>query len=239
MKPLGGKAYGSIGHLPGSRLGVGDHHVHDGQGKVCTDKLRDKRDRIIVQEKLDGSCVSVALKDGQILALTRAGYLATTSPYEQHWLFESWVRDNEERFRELLTEGERVCGEWLAMAHGTRYALPHEPFVAFDVMKGGERMAFDLFSRRMEGRFVTPRVLSDGPPLPLDAMLAAIATSGHGAIDPVEGAVYRVERRPKPDMPHAVDYLAKYVRHDKADGCYLPQVSGKPAIWHWRPLEAA
>ena len=30
-KPLGRKAYGSIGHLPNSRVGPKDHHIHEGQ----------------------------------------------------------------------------------------------------------------------------------------------------------------------------------------------------------------
>jgi len=49
------------------------------------------------------------------------------------------------------------------------------------------------------------------------------------ALDPVEGAVWRVERR------GAVDFLAKFVRPEKLDGCYLPEVSGAAAIWNWRP----
>lgn len=32
-----------------------------------------------------------------------------------------------------------------------------------------------------------------------------------------------------------VDFLAKYVRPDKIDGLYLPEISGKEAIWNWRP----
>src|SRR5437588_7986509 len=121
-KPLNGKAYGSIPHLPGSRLGPGDHHVHAGQAIICTEKARDRHDRLIVQEKLDGSCVAVAKLEGRIVPLTRAGYPAHSSPWEQHQLFEAWVWNNAyERFDQLLEEGERLCGEWLAQAHGTRY----------------------------------------------------------------------------------------------------------------------
>jgi hypothetical protein len=57
----------------------------------------------------------------------------------------------------------------------------------------------------------------------------ALKTSQHGAIDPVEGAVWRVERK------GSYDFMAKYVRPDKIDGCYLPDISGKEAIWNWRP----
>ena len=32
----------------------------------------------------------------------------------------------------------------------------------------------------------------------------------------------------------AVDFLVKYVRHDKQDGIYLPEISGKKSVWNWR-----
>lgn len=47
------KAYGSIPHLPGSRLGPGDHHVTEGQARICTERGRDRHDFITVTEKLD------------------------------------------------------------------------------------------------------------------------------------------------------------------------------------------
>ncbi|MEW6276861.1 MAG: hypothetical protein AB1556_17345 [Bacillota bacterium] len=70
------------------------------------------------------------LVNGGIIPLVRAGYVAWSSPFEQHRLWADWVLRNEERFRNVLKEGERLVGEWLAQAHGTRYALPHEPFTA-------------------------------------------------------------------------------------------------------------
>ena len=48
-------------------------------------------------------------------------------------MFGNWVYENEERFRNVLNEGEQISGEWLAQAHGTRYELKHEPFVVFDI----------------------------------------------------------------------------------------------------------
>lgn len=217
MKPLGRKNYGSIPHLPGSRMGPADHHCHDGQRRIATEKKRDKHDFIVVQEKLDGSNVGIAKVNGQILAITRAGYLANTSPYQMHHWFHEWVEYNRNRF-DFLAEGERVCGEWLMVAHGTRYNLPHEPFVAFDIMRGPERANYEEFTQRLRDRFTMPRVLSIGEPLAIETMLTMIEVSGHGAIDPVEGAVWRVERKGK------VDFLCKYVRPDKVDGKYLDDV---------------
>lgn len=231
-KPLGRKAYGSIPHLPTSRLGPGDHHCHEGQARICLDKVRDKHDRIIVTEKLDGSNVCVANADGKIVALGRAGYLAQTSKYEQHQFFAHWVRENEDRFAALLDDGQAIHGEWLAQAHGTIYDLYHEPFVAFDMTLDGNRLPWDSARTLIEAcGFKTPRVLSDGLPFSLDKTVAAIETSGHGVRkgELVEGAVWRVERRGD------FDFLAKWVRPGKIDGKYLPEVSGQPAIWHWRP----
>lgn len=228
-KPLGRKAYGSIPHVPGSRLGEGDHHCAPGQAKICTEKPRDRHDRIWVTEKLDGSCCAVAKVDGQIIALGRAGYPAFTSRYEQHHFFAVWVQRNEERFRDALVEGQRIVGEWLAQAHGTRYDLPHEPFVAFDLMAGERRLPWaELLEAARSAALVTPSILDIGP-LSIEEAMARVRVSGHGALDPVEGVVWRVEREGR------CDFLAKYVRHDKIDGCYLPEVSGEEAVWMWRP----
>lgn len=234
-KPLGRKAYGSIGHLPSSRLGPGDHAVPDGQARICTTKARDKRDRIIVQEKLDGSCCAVAKVDGVIHALGRAGYPATTSPYEQHHLFAVWVRERYALFDALLRDGERIVGEWMAQAHGTQYDVTHPgfaPFVAFDLMRKTTRAPVDAVEHRLrDSGLALPRTISDGPPLAIGDLRERLEPSGHGA-EQVEGAVYRVER------DGDVDFLAKWVRPGKADGIYLPDVSDSVVdepVWHWRP----
>ena len=231
-KPLGRKAYGSIGHLPCSRMGRGDHAVPIGQSDICLKKTRDKHDLVIAQEKLDGSCCAVALVDGVLHAIGRAGWLAVSSPYEQHRMFANWVLANERPFREVLQEGERVVGEWLAQAHGTRYDLiGRQPFVVFDIMRENTRLVYHEFVERVAGWLATPACLAaTRSAIPLEAAMGALGRYGHyGAQDYVEGVVYRVERNGK------VDFLAKYVRPDKADGIYLSEVSGHPAVWNWKP----
>jgi hypothetical protein len=241
-KPLGIKSYGHIPHLPGSRMGPSDHHCHEGQARIATQKARDRHDQIIVQEKLDGSNVAVARLGERIVALTRAGYVASTSPYEQHHHFEKWAHRNRDRFMASLQDGERLVGEWLMQAHGTRYQLAHEPFVAFDLMSGQTRLVFDEFlARTAAGDFITPHLLHRGGPLSIEDALQRLGTYGfHGALDPVEGAVWRVERNEqvspnRSDRRLVVDFLVKYVRPDKVDGAYLPEVSGQPAVYNWWP----
>lgn len=233
QKPTGGKNYGSIPHLPGSRLGPGDHHCHSGQARIATEQVRDKHDVVIVQEKLDGSNVGVARINGEIYPLSRAGYLADTSPYEQHHLFHRWAMTNRNRFLAVLDDGERLVGEWLAQAHGTWYELTHEPFAAFDLMRGSERLPFYEFAARTSaGGFTIPHTLIGSGAVSIEEASAYFGEFGfHGALDPIEGYVWRVERKGK------VDFLVKYVRPDKLDGCYLPEISGGEPIWNWREAE--
>lgn len=217
-KPFGKKSYGSIPHLIGSRLGPGDHHAGPGQVRIATEKLRDKHDIVYVQEKLDGGNVGIGKLNGKILAITRAGYLATTSQYKTHHAFEEYVRRNELRFDKLLKEGERVCGEWLLTSVGTKYNLPHEPFVPFDLMTGVDRVNYVEFADRVfYCDFTIPRLISAGPPISIETIETALDFSKHGAIDPVEGAVWRIERK------GVVDFLVKYVRPFKVDGKYLEE----------------
>lgn len=234
MKPLGRKAYGSIPHLPNSRLGPGDHFIHPGQDVILTEKLRDRHDRVIVTEKLDGSCVAIARHDGQIIALARAGWLAQSSPYEHLQHFAVWVRQNENRFGSI-EEGERLCGEWIGMAHGTLYESVSVPFVPFDLMAQEKRLPFDQMIAVARKADLRPAALiSDGPPFSVERAMKAIAAGGfHGALDNVEGCVWRCERRGQ------FDFIAKFVRHSKQDGKYFTEFTGKPPIWFWRPSKLA
>ena len=246
-KPLGIKNYGSIAHLPNSRMGEGDHHCHDEQAKIATEKTRDRHNKIIVQEKLDGSNVGVARVDGQIYALGRAGYLANTSRFRQHWEFANWVYANQDRFLAVLLDGERLVGEWLMQAHGTRYELFHEPFVAFDLMIGTTRTPFDEFLERVSiSQFITPKIIHQGAPFSVENVLKKLGKFGfHGALDEIEGAIWRVERNELIDKGKggerrwAVDFLVKFVRPNKVDGSYLPELSGKDEVWNWLPRKSS
>ena len=236
-KPLGRKAYGSIPHLPDSRIGPGEHHIHEGQARICTKRPRDRHDRVIVTEKLDGANVAVANIDGELHALGRQGYPAHTAPYEHIRMFGEWVHGQPGRFLDMLEPGEVLHGEWMALAHGTRYELaPGDEFVAFDLTRDGKRVLWEEAVERCE-RFgvATPVTLSDGPPATVEAMLQRLDEVGRPTVDGEdrEGAVWRVERR------GGYDFLAKFVRSSKVDGAYLPEISGEAPIWLWRPEHRA
>lgn len=228
VKPLGRKAYGSIPHLPGSRMGPGDHHCDPGQATIACEKAR-KRDRVIVTEKLDGACVAIANIQGVIEPIGRAGWPATSSDHEHIRMFGLWVIENAPTF-EALPENHRIVGEWLAMAHGTRYEVRDEPFVGFDVMVEDRRLPFDEAQAIIRACFLpTAYVISDGPAIDIATALDRLGDYGyHGALEQIEGAVWRVETEGK------CNFLVKYVRPNKIDGKYFPQYNDGKTVWNWR-----
>lgn len=231
-KPLGHKAYFNIRHLLSSKLGKHDKFVDKGQDFLATQPCGDPKLLVIIQEKLDGSCVSVARIDNDIVPLIKRGHTATSSPYEMHHLFANWVENNKSRFLRFLDPGERLVGEWLAMAHGTKYILKHEPFVPFDIIRDPFELGtnLEMAERFWSQGFAKPFHVWVGQGLtPTVAMMRLGEFGMHGATDPVEGVIYRVEKQGK------VLFLAKYVRSDFEPGRYLPEVSGKLPYWHWRP----
>lgn len=242
-RPLNQRAYGSIPHLPGSRTGPSDRHISEGQAALCTIKRRDRRDEIIVQEKLDGSCVAIAkLETGEVVALGRGGELASASPGLVRRSFAAWAQLQQARFSALLRPGERIIGEWLFIAHGTRYALPHEPFVVFDLIRDGARVSYDeLLKRAASAALTTPRLLHRGDAVSVDEILAKLDADQqqHGALDLCEGAVWRLERTAKAaHTPPTVEFLAKHVRHQKQDACYLPEQTQEDWRFNTWPSDA-
>jgi len=223
--------YPSIPHLPGSRCAT-DRTVSFGVARRCTDPASALAgSEVLVQEKLDGSCVAVTRRAGDLLALGREGRPCAESGNEARRWFAAWVAAAPGRF-DFVAEGEMLAGEWLALVHGTRYALDHEPFVPFDLLIGRTRIGVDALAARLAGSGLTmPRVVHRGAPLPIDEAVAKLGRGLHGAIDLPEGLVYRLELTKTRDV-HTV---AKWVRPAKVDGSLLPENSGAAALYHWKP----
>ena len=228
-RPMGRKNYGSIGHLEGSKLGSGEHTINTGQQRILTEKTRDKHDTVFVTEKLDGTNVGVYKKDGEIYPVQRSGYAANTSPFKMHHWFYDWAMERKSMFLYALEDGERLCGEWMAQAHGTRYCNIIDPFVCFDLMREAERATQEELIDKAGENFRFPARYHKGEAFSLMDARKCMGVSLTGAIDNVEGVVYRVERKGK------VDFLAKYVRPDHVTGCYLPNISGSGPVFNWVP----
>ena len=230
MKPLNRKNYGSIPHLSNSKLGTGDHFIEKGQERILTEKVRDKHDEVLVFEKYDGSNVGIGKIDNKIVALTRSGYTAKTSPYKQHHLFSDWVYKNVMKWMDVLENGERITGEWLAQAHGLKYNIEVEPIVFFDHFNAeNQRSQYDYVGELaiMYG-LQLPRMLHRGKAIATNELLPILNTGTEKicSIEMPEGMVYRVERKGK------VDFLAKWVRSDFEAGKYIIDKEENELIWN-------
>lgn len=235
MKPTGAKNYGSIPHLSNSKLGEGDYRITEGQERILTTKRRDRHDLIIVTEKYDGSNVGIAKVNGQVVAITRAGYAARTSPYKQHHMFADWVDDGKWMFSEMLQNGERLCGEWMAQAHGLKYRIEGSPFVLFDYFTpDNKRVTHEEMLSKVSDPWVgikTPRLIHKGDSISVNAAIKVLCPK---IIPPreilsigyPEGMVYRVERHGK------VDFLAKWVRSDFPTGQYIIDKTEDELTWN-------
>lgn len=220
------RLYAKIPHLPGSRVGPAERYAPAPLVARMVAEARDG-DRVIVSEKLDGTCVAIVATDAGIEARGRDGKPCALSRNDGRRAFAAWVAAHAARFASLAP-GERLMIEWLALAHGTRYALPHGPAVAIDGFTGDTRWPLaETIARATAARLPIATVLHDGGALAIaDADLRLGAHGHHGAIDRAEGVMYRLER------DGAVLALAKCVRPDKRAGIYLADHSGADPVWN-------
>jgi len=228
MKPeklISGRNYGHVPHLSGSRLGEHDTYIHAGQEAIITQKVRSRRDRVIITRKLDGTNVGILRRGRNIIALQRKGYRCDDSPYEQHLAFAAYIASTESFWLSFLSDGERLVGEWLWQASGIRYHITGIPFFAFDLFVDKKsRVPYeDLCARCRSENVRMPELLADskgssialtdlpGPTEFIDESIKPVE-EGH------EGLVARVENK------GIYDFMAKWVRADFTPGKFLPGI---------------
>lgn len=224
-RPLQMRAYPRIPHLPGSGAQSDDLLSDDRAAQRFFRPHLDRR--VYIQEKLDGTCVAVARQGHRLLALGKEGDRLEHSRSPGRRVFAAWVAGQEARFLDLLADGERVVGEWLLVAHATRYCLKHEAFVPFDLISGNQRQPWHRTQSRLEAAgFQPPALIYAGPPIALEEALPKLGQGQHGALEQPEGLIWRLEEAGQPKA------LAKYVHPDKKPGIYLSDHSGLPAVYN-------
>jgi len=227
-KVLPYKTYNKIGHLSKSRLGEGDHFIDEKTESQLTKQLTDPVAVIYVEEKLDGSNVCVVRWKGELRCLTRSGYDCEKSTQEQHRMFARWVHHRRDLFGILLSEEEdRVVGEWLALAHGTKYQIDsgYNVFIAFDLYKKEHEMRyFDRIKSFASVGLAMPRLLHVGGACTTNRAIKLLEEPSCHKPEDAEGVIYRMER------PGKIALKAKLVKKNKVDGKYL--IDGQE-IWNW------
>lgn len=234
-KVLDYKTYNSIGHFATSRVGPKDHHIDSKTELLCTTAFPlHQKCYLYIEEKMDGSNVTVVRLNGQIYALGRSGYDCKDSNLEQHRMFYRWVEKNKEKFEKLLpNEHDRVVGEWMVQAHGTIYKDLPSFYMAFDLFYNKEQQSVRTRIKAVEdvGLYNVPLIYKGDTPISLE-----IASTWPSMNPDAEGVVYRLEKVNK-NHPHEFNkpwIIAKFVKQDKVDGKYIKAFSGeeiKP-IWN-------
>lgn len=187
--------YPTIQHLPNSKMRDDDDScLNEREVEYLTKKTRLKDDVVIVTEKVDGCNVGV-LRDGDsLIPLMRRGYEVSTSPHEFIRMFADFVRQNEYRFMSLLSDGERVCGEWMIKTHTIQYHMKHEPFICFEIIRDKERVRYlDARKRLLDNGFVCAGLVHYGTAIPVNTAVEMLGDGFHGAVGQPEGVVYRYE----------------------------------------------
>jgi hypothetical protein len=189
------KSFATVQHLPGSKMiDAEDKLLGTEQVKWLTERRRTNADMVIVTEKVDGMNAAVLRRDGLLYPLIRKGYDCRANPLP--WIndFANYVEDNALRFLSVLEEGERLCGEWMVKTHTLSYKLPHEPFIAFDIIKDTDRLPYLAFRERVAvGGFIAAGLVHLGEAIPPEIALQLLGEGYHGVIGAPEGVVYRYE----------------------------------------------
>ena len=199
------RSYGNISHLPGSKMiDSKDKLLGENETDYLTVKRRNvKTDIVIITEKVDGCNVGVLKRNGKLYPIQRKGYDVRTNEYEWIRGFSYFVECNQDRFYNMLDEGERACGEWMIKTHTLTYNLPSEPFILFDIIKGeGNKTKranyFELVKRSREFEFTNPGLIHIGESMePQTAIFIMGADGYHGCLQTPEGVVYRYENLEK------------------------------------------
>lgn len=200
--------YPTILHLPGSKFrDASDRTIGAQEVEWLTVKTRRPDDLVIVTEKVDGCNVGVLRRGNSLYPLIRKGYDVRTNQYEWIRDFAKFVDKNRLRFLHLLSNEERVCGEWMIKTHTIRYNMPHEPFVCFDIIAGNRRVRYSTLRERLENSsFVPAGLVHSGGAISTDRAIELLGSGFHGAIDAPEGVVYRYE-----SQEHGWLFSAKFV----------------------------
>jgi len=227
LRVLNQKAYNRIGHLPGSKSGTADKHIHIRESARLLETCPSDCE-VIVQEKLDGSCVAVYRRGREILPLGREGDITYGSRNRSRRMWADWVKIHKDLFLDILRDGEWLCGEWMAMVHAVRYDEIKAPFFAFDLFGANKKAkGYDALLERLNGTDIpTPALLHRGEAIGIEAAFEYLKRKGEKTQDNAEGAIWRLERQGVPKL------MAKYVRSDFEAGKFLEEKTGKPTEWN-------
>lgn len=116
-------------HIQGSAVVDDDESV---SSHACLSLLQ-RAGTIAIQEKVDGTNVSVHFETEWIPIYQKRSGLILQGEHEQYVRFRDWCNENLEDLNRVLGTRYILFGEWLLCTHGVTYDALPSFFLAFDV----------------------------------------------------------------------------------------------------------
>lgn len=110
---------------------------------------------IVVQEKMDGTNVSLYFEDEWCPVLQKRSGIITSGEKAQYDVFREWVYERMDELYALLGKRQYVLfGEWLWCQHAVHYDRLPSYFLGFDLFDIAQRrfLSYDRMQRILDGR---------------------------------------------------------------------------------------
>lgn len=193
--------YQRIPHLVSGRGSRDDLLLPPGEVAALLEKS------VVVEEKLDGACVSVWWNRGRVECALRSGP-GGSDRAGQLGRLRAWLLERSDALRPLLESGNVLYAEWMLLTHTVRYVGLPALLIGLDLLLAGHGflLPVDRDHRLREAGIESPPTLFRGVLQGSDALQRLLGRSRFGD-EPMEGLVVRTLDGSEPR-------LAKLVRPD-------------------------
>jgi len=181
-------------HLPGSNVVDADRSLSSEEVAVlCRDY------EVVIQEKLDGTCVGLFFEDADSPVLLKRGGVIGHREKDQYNVFRTWVQKRADSLRVLTTDRLVLFGEFLWQTHGLFYDRLPDFFIGYDLLDrtSGTFLSSRSVERKLHGVVALVPELWRGmvrTPEKLAREIAEVATQPSAFGVRAEGVYVRFEK---------------------------------------------
>ena len=181
-------------HLPGSNVVDADRSLTSEEVAVlCRDC------EVVIQEKLDGTCVGLFFEDADSSVLLKRGGVIGHREKDQYNVFRTWVQQRAVVLREALAKQHALFGEFLWQTHGLFYDRLPDFFIGYDLLDriSGAFLPSSVVKGKLNGVVERVPELWRGTvrtPEQLSRKIEEVATLPSAFGDRAEGVYVRFER---------------------------------------------
>lgn len=206
--------FGTIAHLTGSKMiDDKDKLLNSEEQNKFTVCKRDRKDLVVISEKIDGMNAGVLKKEGYLYPINKQGYDVRNmgSVHKELTIlgmeWAKWVDNHYLLYDTLLEEGERLVFENCIIQHTLKYKFKSDPvFLLAKYKSNNKRINYkELTELAQHNNIQQPPLLNMGLALKPQIVLEQYPKGMAGVQGWIEGIVYNYEH----DGKH--ESCAKYV----------------------------